>query len=86
MTSFTVMTTGRGPTRRRYGQRHGGRRKCGHGLKMNALKGFVKKGLAFGKKHILPHVKEIGENVLLDVLEGHNISQSLKSHSRQAVH
>ena len=49
---------------------------------MNAFKGFIKKGLAFGKKHILPHVKEIGKNVLLDALEGHNICQLLKSHSR----
>ena len=52
---------------------------------MNAFKGFVKKGLAFGKKHILPHMKEIGKNVLLDMLEGRNIGQSLKSISRQAA-
>ena len=79
--------TGRGPTRRRYKQGHGSRRrrKRGCGPKMTAFKGFMKKGLAFGKKHILPHVKEIGKNVLLDALEGRNVGQSLKSHSKQAA-
>ena len=52
---------------------------------MTAFKGFMKKGLAFGKKHILPHVKEIEKNVLLDALEGRNVGQSLKSHSKQAA-
>ena len=85
MTSFTVITTGGGPNRCCYRQGHGGRRKRGCGPKMNAFKGFAKKGLAFGKKHILPHMKEIGKKVLLDALEGRNIGQSLKSHSRQAV-
>ena len=83
MGSFTIMT-GRGGTKRRYRQGHG-RRRHGRGPKMNAFKGFMKKGLAFGKKHILPHVKEIGKNVLLNALEGRNIGQSLKSHSRQTT-
>ena len=85
MGSFTIMT-GRGPTRRRYKQGHGSRRrKRGRGPKMTAFKGFMKKGLAFGKKQILPHVKEIEKNVLLDAVEGRNVAQSLKSHSKQVA-
>ena len=62
MGSLTIMT-GRGPTRHRYKQGQGSqrRRKRGCGPKLTAFKGFMKKGLTFGKKHILPHIKEIGK-------------------------
>ena len=43
---------------------------------------YAKKGLALGKKHILPHVKEIGKSVLLDTLEGHNVGSSIKTHMK----
>ena len=52
---------------------------------MPAFKGIMKKGLALGKKHLLPHIKEIGKNVLLDALEGTNIGQSLKTHMKRAA-
>ena len=58
-------------------------RQCGP--KMQAFKGLMKKGVAMGKKHPLPQIKEIGKSVLLDALEGRNIGESLKSHSRQAA-
>ena len=45
----------------------------GHGRKMQMFKGIMKKGLAMGQKHLLPHIKQIGKNVLLDALEGRNI-------------
>ena len=51
MGRFTIMTE-RGGTRHRYRQGHG-RRRHGRGPKMNAFKGLMTKGLAFGKKHIL---------------------------------
>ena len=42
-------------------------------------------GLALGKKHILPHVKEIGKSVLLDALEGRNVGSSIKNtHKKQS--
>ena len=54
--------------------------------KMQAFKGLIKKGVAMGKKHLLPQIKAIGKSILLDALEGCNIGESLKSHSRQAAH
>ena len=52
---------------------------------MRAFKGIMKKGLALGKKHLLPHIKEIGKNMLLDALEGRNVGQSLKTHTKRAA-
>ena len=68
--------TGIGGTKHRYRQGHGRRRQ----RVMNAFKRFIKKSLAFDKKYILSHVKEIGKNILLNALEGRNIGQSHKSH------
>ena len=45
----------------------------------------MKKGLALGRKHLLPHIKEIGKNVLLDALEGCNIGHPLKNHTKHAA-
>ena len=74
-----------GGSRRRYRQGRGchgglGRRRYrqGGGPKMAAFKSFLRKGAEFGKRHVLPHLKEIGTNMLLDVLEGKNLKQSLK--------
>ena len=52
---------------------------------MRVFKGIMKKGLALGKKHLLPHIKEIGKKVLLDALKGRNIGQALKMHMKQAA-
>ena len=57
-------------------------RKCGCGPKMQALKGLMKKGFAMGKKHLLPHIKEIGKSILLDALEGRKVGQSIESHTK----
>ena len=74
-----------GGSRRCYKQGRGchgglGRRRYrqSRGPKMAAFKSFLRKGAEFGKRHILPHLKEIGTNTLLDVLEGKNLKQSLK--------
>ena len=85
MSNFTIMN-GRGIGRqRRYNQGRGKRRRRGHGPKMQVFKGIMKIGLALEKKHLLPHIKEIGKNVLLDALEGRNIGQSLKTHMKRAA-
>ena len=79
----TIMVGGR---RRRYRQGHGrgggiGRRRYrqGRGPKMQKFKGFLRKSAEFGKRHILPHLKEIGTNTLLDIMEGKNAKQALRS-------
>ena len=83
---------GHGPTtRRRYKQGRGGgrhyggrrRRRCGRGPKMEKFKSFLRKSAELGKKHVLPHLREIGVNTLMDVMEGKNVGQSLKSNARQ---
>ena len=66
---------GRGRDRRRYQQ--------GRGKKMQAFKRFAQKGISFTCKHVLPHLAEIGSNVLMDVMEGKNVGQSIKSNARQ---
>ena len=43
----------------------------------------LQKGLNFTRKHILPHLAEIGSNVLMDVMEGKNMGQSIKLNARQ---
>ena len=71
-----------GSYRRRYRQGNGiGRRRYrqGHGPKMLKLKGFMRKAASFGKKRILPHLQEIGTNILLDIMEGKNIRNSFKN-------
>ena len=71
--------------RRRYRQGRGGtrRQRQGRGKKIQAFKRFAKKGLNFTRKHVLPHLAEIGSNVLMDVMEGKNVSQLIKSNARQ---
>ena len=69
---------GHGPTtRRRYkqgrgsGRHYGGRqRRHGRGPKMEKFKSFLQKSAELGKKHVLPHLREIGVNTLMDVMEG----------------
>ena len=48
---------------------------------MQAFKRFAKKGLNFTRKHVLPHLAEIGSNVLMDVMEGKNVGQLIKSNA-----
>ena len=67
---------GRGRDRRRYYWQ-------GRGKKMQAFKRFAQKGISFTRKHVLPHLAEIGSNVLMDVMEGKNVGQSMKSNARQ---
>ena len=66
---------GRGRDRRRYRQ--------GRGRRMQAFKRFAQKGISFTRKHVLPHLAEIGSNVLMDVMEGKNVGQSIKLNARQ---
>ena len=56
-----------------------GHGKKGCGPKMATFKSFLRKGAEFGKKHMLPQLKEIGTNTLLDILKGKNAKQALKS-------
>ena len=65
---------GRGVGRRRYRQ--------GRGKKMQAFKRFATKGLNFARRHVLPHLAEVGSNVLMDALEGKNIGRSIRDNSR----
>ena len=51
----------------------------GRGPKMEKFKSFLRKSANFGKRHILPHLQEIGMNTLLDIMEGKNAKQSLLS-------
>ena len=74
-----------GGSRHRYRQGRGrrgglGRRRYrqSRGPKMAVFKSFLRKVAEFGKRHVLPHLKEIRMNMLLDVLEGKNLKQSLK--------
>ena len=64
-------------THRRYRQ--------GYRHRMQKFKRLLKKGYQLGKKHLAPHLKEIGRSVLTDVLEDRNLGQSLKTHVRQAA-
>ena len=75
-----------GTPRRRYRQGRGGSRcqyQQGRGKKMQAFKRFAKKGLNFTRRHVLPHLAEIRSNVLMDVIEGKNVGQSIKSNAQQ---
>ena len=82
----TILIGGGGGRRRHYKQGHGhkgglylGCGKKGRGPKMVTFKSFLRKGAKFGKKHVLPQLKEVGTNTLLDILEGKNTKQALKS-------
>ena len=50
---------------------------------MEKIKSFLQKSAKLGKKHVLPHLREIGVNTLMDVMEGKNIGQSLRSNARR---
>ena len=72
-----IMIGGGGGRHCCYKQGHGhkgglylGHRKKGRGPKMAAFKSFLRKGAKFGKKHLLPQLKEIRTNTPLDILEG----------------
>ena len=85
MSNFIIMNGSGGVGRRRWYRQGHERRRRGCGPKMQAFKGLIKKGVAMGKKHLLPQINETGKSVLLDALEGRNIGESLKSHSKQAA-
>ena len=76
----SLVLTGAGRPRR-YQQGHGYRRRYrqGRGRKLQKFKGFLRKAASFGKQHILPHLQEIGTNTLLDIMEGKNVRNSLRS-------
>ena len=76
----SLVLTGAGRPRR-YRQGHGYRRRYrqGDGPKLQKFKGFMKKAASFGKQHILPHLQEIGTSTLLDIMEGKNVRNSLRS-------
>ena len=50
---------------------------------MEKFKSFMRKSATFSKKHVLPQLKELGMNVLMDVMEGKNVGNSLESNFRQ---
>ena len=76
----TLVLTGGAGRPRRFRQGHEHRRyRQGRGLKLQKFKGFMKKAASFGKQHILPHLQEIGRNTLLDIMEGKNVRNSLRS-------
>ena len=76
----SLVLTGAGGRPRRYRQGHGRRRyRHGCGPKLQKFKGFMKKAASSGKQHILPHLQEIGTNTLLDIMEGKNVRNSLRS-------
>ena len=50
---------------------------------MEKFTSFMRKSAAFSKKHILPQLKELGMNVLMDAMEGKNVGNSLKSNFHQ---
>ena len=76
-----IMIGGEGGRCHHYRQGCGykGHGRKGRGPKMAAFKSFLQKGAEFGKKHVLPQLKKIGTNTLLDILEWKNIKQALKS-------
>ena len=78
MQSLELTGAGR-PRRYRQGHGHTRRYRQGRGPKLQKFKGFMKKAASFGKQHILPHSREIGTNTLLDIMEGKNIRNSLRS-------
>ena len=69
-----------GAIRRRYRQGRGRRPmrryRQGRGKKCRPLND-LQKGLNFTRKHVLPHLADIGSNVLMDVMEGKNVGQSI---------
>ena len=85
--AYEMILVGGGAIRRRYRQGRGGRLmrryRQGRGRKMQAFKRFAKKGLNFTRRHVLPHLPNIGSNVLMDVMDGKNVGQSIKSNARQ---
>ena len=50
---------------------------------MQAFKKLAKKGLNFTQKHVLPHLAEIGSNVIMDIIDGKNVGQSIKTNAHQ---
>ena len=76
-----IMIGGRGGRHHHYrqGRGHKGCGRKGRGPKMATFKSFLQNGAKFGKKHVLPQLKEIGTNTLLDILEGKNAKHALKS-------
>ena len=50
---------------------------------MQAFKKLAKKGLNFTRKHVLPHLAEIGSNVIMDIIDGKNVGQSIKTNAHQ---
>ena len=50
---------------------------------MQAFKKLARKGLNFTRKHVLPHLAEIGSNVIMDVIDGKNVGQSIKTNAHQ---
>ena len=81
---ITILVGGGRRRRYRQGRGRGGGIGCrryrqGRGPKMQKFKGFLRNSVEFGKRHILPHLKEIGTNTLLDIMEGKNAKQALRS-------
>ena len=53
---------------------------------MEKFKSFMRKSAALSKKHVLPQLKKLGMNVLIDAMEGKNVGNSLKSNFHQQSH
>ena len=84
MAAYEILAGGgRRHYRQGRGRRPMRRYRQGRGKKMQAFKQFAKKGLNFTRKHVLPHLADIRSNVLMDVMEGKKVGQSIKSNARQ---
>ena len=85
--AYRTIIGGGGNKRRRYRQGCGSRWlpriRRGRGPKMEKFKSFMRKSVAFSKKHVLSQLKELGMNVLMDAMEGKIVGNSLKSNFLQ---
>ena len=83
--SFTPIITGQGQGEinifRRYRPKQNTR---GHGL-MSILGQIGRKALPFIKEFFLPSAKELGKNVLSDVIAGKSFKSSLKTRGKQSL-
>ena len=83
--SFTPIISGQGQGEINIFRRHRPLRNTrGHGL-MSILGQIGRKALPFIKEYFLPSAKELGKNVLSDVIAGKSFKSSLKTRGKQSL-
>ena len=83
--SFTPIISGQGQGEINIFRRHRRLRNTrGHGL-MSILGQIGRKALPFIKEYFLPSAKELGKNVLSDVIAGKSFKSSLKTRGKQSL-